>query len=120
VKGLFPEAAASAAQRGGVIPMLIGLLASDDTGLLNSVMGCLYATTTGSATKLAKIETLHSGGIPAVMRLLDAGKTEVYETGAAVIRNVTSLEEAEMPVAEVGALTSLVKVLSSTESNVLQ
>jgi hypothetical protein len=114
------EPAAAAAQRAEVVPILIGLLASDDTNLLKSVMGCLYANTRGSAAKLAKTEALNSGGIPAIMRLLDAGRKEVYENGAAVIRNITFLEEAEMPVAEAGALTSLVKVLSSTEPNVLR
>jgi hypothetical protein len=33
----------------------------------------------------------------AVIRLIDAGKTEIYETSAAVIRNITFLEEAEVP-----------------------
>jgi HEAT repeat protein len=114
------EPAAAAAQRAGVVPILCHLLASDDTNLLKSIMGCLHAITHGSAAKLAKTEALDSGSVPAIMRHLDAGTRNVYEYGSAVIRNITFLEEAEMPVAEAGALNSLVKVLSSTESNALQ
>jgi vacuolar protein 8 len=115
------EPVATAAHEANVVSALLCILnASDDTALLRSAMGALYVNTNCDASHPAKTAALDSNGIVTVIKIIEAGKTEVYETGPGVIRNITFLEEAKLPAAEAGAVAPLVKILSSTDVHVLQ
>jgi HEAT repeat protein len=113
------EPASTAAQHGGAITILVKLLDTDDNGLQRSVMVALCATTDGEVARPAKIEALEANCMKAVVRLIDAGRTDIYEAGAALIRSITFLEEVELS-AGVGAIPALVKLLSSSDVYVLQ
>jgi hypothetical protein len=83
-------------------------------------VGCLYANTHGYTTRPANVAALNGGAIPAIVAILTGHKTEVCENGAATIRNLAILEEADISVSDGGAVPSLVKSLSSSEVSVIQ